>query len=51
METSRRHHDIKYSRGTSLIRNSVLLGPYSRPMPRTVWSSRGEGVLVGEVPL
>jgi hypothetical protein len=26
-------------RGTSLIRNQTLLGPYSRPMPRALWWS------------
>ena len=31
-------------RGASLIRNCFLLGPYSRPMPRTLWSGEGEGV-------
>ena len=30
-------------RGTSLIRNSFLLGPYSRPMPRVLWWSYGGG--------
>ena len=31
----------KYSRyrGTSLIRNTPLLGPYRRPMPRVLWGS------------
>ena len=39
-------------RGTSLIRNSAPLGPYSRTMPRALWWSMG-GVLflVSEVPL
>ena len=27
------------SRGTSLIRNTLLLGPYSRPRPRALWWS------------
>ena len=26
-------------RGTSLIRNRLPLGPYSRPMPRVLWRS------------
>ena len=26
-------------RGTSLIRNCFLLGPYRRPMPRALWRS------------
>ena len=26
-------------RGTSLIRNSLPLGPYSRPVPRALWWS------------
>ena len=30
-------------RGTSLIRSSVPLGPYSRPMPRALWCSYGGG--------
>ena len=30
-------------RGTSLIRNSPLLGPYSRNIPRVIWWSLGEG--------
>ena len=30
--------DERY-RGTSLIRNSAPLGPYSRTMPRALWGS------------
>jgi hypothetical protein len=30
-------------RGTSLIRNSAPLGPYSRTMPRALWWSYGGG--------
>ena len=39
-------------RGTSLIRNCLLLGPYSKPMPRALRKSWG-GVrfLMSEVPL
>ena len=32
---SPRHHDPTY-RGTSLIRNCFLLGPYSRTVPRAI---------------
>ena len=39
-------------RGTSLIRNSAPLGPYSRPMPRALWwSYGGVGAFMSEVPL
>jgi len=39
-------------RGTSLIRNCLLLGPYSRPMPRVLWCSYGGGLfLMSEGPL
>jgi len=45
-------------RGTSLVRNRHLLGPYSRPMARALWWSQGGGSflwarypLMGEVPL
>jgi len=39
-------------RGTSLIRNSAPLGPYSRNMPRALWWSWGGGLfLMSEVPL
>ena len=38
-----------FFRGTSLKRNCFLLGPYSRPMPRVLWSSWWVGVLIGEV--
>jgi hypothetical protein len=39
-------------RGTSLIRNSADLGPYSRVMPRALWWSQGGGLfLMSEVPL
>ena len=39
-------------RGTSLIRNSPLLGPYSRPTPRVLEGSKGGGrCLISEVPL
>jgi hypothetical protein len=31
-------------RGTSLIRNSALLGPYSRTVPRAIVVLRGEVV-------
>ena len=30
-------------RGTSLIRNHRILGPYSRTMPRALWGSVGRG--------
>jgi len=32
-------HHAKHYRGTSLIRNSAPLGPYSRTMPRALWGS------------
>ena len=35
-------------RGTSLTRNSTLVGPYSRPMPRALWWSKGGGVVFYE---
>ena len=39
-------------KGTSLIRNSAFLVPYSRNMPRALWWSLGGGAfLMGEVPL
>ena len=39
-------------RVASLIRNSFLLGPYSRPMPRALWWSLGVWLfLMSEVPL
>ena len=38
-------------RGTSLIRNSAFLGPYSTIMSRALWWSEGGGGLMSEVPL
>ena len=39
-------------RGTSLMRNSLPLGPYNRYMPRALcWSWGGKGCLMREVPL
>ena len=39
-------------RGTSLIRNTPLLGPYKRTMFKALWRSWGGGLfLMGEVPL
>ena len=39
-------------RGTSLIRNSRRLGPYSRTKPRALWWSQGgSSFLLSEVPL
>ena len=39
-------------RGTSLIRNTPLLGHYSRTIPRVLWLSYGWGLfLMSEVPL
>ena len=39
-------------RGTLLIRNRTLLGPYRRPMPRVLGGSWGGGrFIMGEVPL
>ena len=39
-------------RGTSLIRNSPLLGPYSRTVSRALWWPPGGGLfLISEVPL
>ena len=39
-------------RGTSLIRNCLLLGPYNKPVPRVIWWSLGVGGgLMSEIPL
>jgi len=39
-------------RGTSLIRKRLLLGPYSKTMPRVLrWSGGGRRFLMSEVPL
>ena len=39
-------------RGTELIRNKTLLGPYKRTIPRVLgWCYREELFLMGEVPL
>ena len=39
-------------RDTSLIRKHLLLGPYSRLMPRALWGSEGGGRLfMSQVPL
>ena len=39
-------------RGTSLIRNRLPLGPYSRTVPRALWGpQRGVRFLMNEVPL
>ena len=35
-------------RGTSLIRNRPLLGPYSRTIPRVIWWSVGGGAVSSE---
>ena len=41
-----------HNRGTSLIRNFLLLGPYSRPLPGALrWSYGGGQFLMSEVPL
>ena len=38
-------------RGTSLMRNTPLVGPYRRPMPMVLEGSQGGGrFLMGEVP-
>ena len=38
--------------GTSLIRNSTSLGPYSRTVPRALWRPYGGGLFImSEVPL
>ena len=43
---------LEPDRGTSLIRTSAPLGPYSRTMPRALWWSRGGALfLLSEVPL
>ena len=36
-------------RGTSLIRNTPFLGPYSRSVPRVLWSSQEEARVQGRV--
>ena len=39
-------------RGTSLIRTSAPLGPYSRTISRAIWWSWGKGLLLmSEIPL
>ena len=39
-------------RGTSLTRNTPLLGPYSTTTPRVIWWSQGGGMfLMNDVPL
>ena len=39
-------------RGTSLIRNRLLPGPYSRTMPRALWCSWGGGrFFISQIPL
>ena len=44
--------NVDLYRGTSLIRNNPLLGPYSRSMSRAIWWPWGGGVfLMSEVPL
>ena len=41
---------IRVYRGTSLIRNTPLLGPYSRNMPRALWKPWEGGLfLMSEV--
>ena len=38
-------------RGTSALRRRLLLGPYSRDVPRALWWSKGGGFLdMSEVP-
>ena len=32
-------------KGTSLIRNRPMIGPYGRPTPRSLWWSQGGGVV------
>ena len=55
-----RHKESKRSRpfttttyrGTSLMSNTPLLGPYSRTIPRVLWRRKGGGLfLMSEVPL
>ena len=44
--------DVPLYRGTSLMRNSLPLGPYSRPVPRNLWWSWEGGLFrVSEVTL
>ena len=44
--------DRRLYSGTSLIKNTPLLGPYSGTVPRVIrWSERGELFLMSEVPL
>ena len=40
--------DLPLYRSTSLIRNTPLLGPYSRTMPRVLWWSEGGGAVSHE---
>ena len=37
---------LRPDRGTSLIRNTRLLGPYIRPIPRVIWWSYGGGLFL-----
>ena len=39
----RKSQDAPLYRGTSLIRNNPLLGPYSTTIPRVLWQSWGGG--------
>ena len=46
------HTDSVGYRGTSLIRSSAPLGPYSGTIPRVRWGSLGRGLfLLSEIPL
>ena len=45
-------HQVAVYRGTSLMRNTPLLGTYSRSIPSVIYLSRGGGLfLMREVPL
>ena len=49
---TRQRHGVCQVWGTSLMRNTPLLGPYSRTMPEVIWWSYGGGLfLVSEAPL
>ena len=52
LEPLRRLANIQEYRGTSLIRNAPLLGPYRRPLLRVLGGFLGGGrFLMSEVPL
>jgi hypothetical protein len=52
LELAQPVESVELYRGTSLIRNTPLVGPRSSPVPRDLWwSYRGWRFLMSEVPL